>query len=170
MKKRSKQEGKAQGSSLSENQEYIPKAKPRGRPPKYCVEYGDKAIELMEEGKSIVAVCKELRISRDTFYRWCKEHEEFKDRIQEGLTYSEAWWEELGLHGMLGKIDKFNPTMYIHRVNSQFKWQSEKSPGNSINIENLQINNLSDGDLDKKIASLQSQMKLLDNIDVDESD
>lgn len=138
-------------------QEYIPK---RGRPSKYNVEYGDKVVELMTDGKSIVAVCKELQISRDTFYRWCREHDAFKDKVQEGLTYSEAWWEELGLHGMMGKINKFNPTMYIHRVNSQFKWQSDKSPGQTINIENLQINSLSDQDLDKKIEALQSQLKL----------
>lgn len=147
-------------------QEFIPKRKP-GRPSKYKPEMGDEVISLMEEGKSIVAVCKELRISRDTFYRWCREHEEFKSKVQEGLTYSEAWWEELGLHGMLGKMGKqFNPTMYIHRVNSQFKWQSAENKGNTINIENLQINQLSDDDLDKKIESLQKQLNLIgDNSD-----
>lgn len=143
----------------AEKQEFIPKK--RGRPSKFDETYGERIVELMTEGKSIVAVCKELQISRDTFYRWCKEHDEFKAKVQEGLTYSEAWWEELGLAGMLGKINKFNPTMYIHRMNTQFKWQTDKNPGNSINIENLQINTLSDKDLDLKIETLSKQLKLL---------
>ena len=147
---------------MTSKQEYIPKKKV-GRPTKYNKDYGPKVIDLMEQGKSIVACCKELRISRDTFYRWLKEHDDFRESVQEGLTYSEAWWEELGLAGMLGQIDKFNPTMYIHRVNTQFKWQQESNPGQTVNIENLQINTLSEKELDKQIENLTQKIKLIKN-------
>ena len=54
------------------------------RPTKYKPQMCEVVIELMREGASQDEVIGHLDISRDTFYRWKEEHEEFSDSIKRG--------------------------------------------------------------------------------------
>ena len=133
--------------------------KARGPKSKYDESYGRKALVLMMDGASLNKVCAALDISKDTFYRWMQTYPEFKDYIQRGKTHSEVWWEDLGVDAMLGKA-KVDHRFYKTRTNQQFKWDQQENSANTIQIENLQINQLSNDDLDKKIESLSKQLKL----------
>lgn len=66
--------------------------KVQGRPTKYTTELGDKFIELISEGNSIVQCCKMIGISRQTFYHWLateyKKEDCFLDRYREAKNNS----------------------------------------------------------------------------------
>lgn len=44
----------------------------------------EKLLEALERNLGLVTPsCREVDINRDTFYRWCKEDEDFKKRVDE---------------------------------------------------------------------------------------
>lgn len=44
----------------------------------------EKFLKSLEKHLGIVTpACKELNISRQTFYRWCNEDEDFKEKVEE---------------------------------------------------------------------------------------
>ncbi len=91
-----------------------------GRPTKYDPAHCETVLTLMKEGASICEVCLELDISRDTFYRWLKEHEVFSDTVKSGLWFSKGWWEKLGREGADGSKANINPTMWFMNMKNRF--------------------------------------------------
>ncbi|WP_010261137.1 transposase [Treponema primitia] len=91
------------------------------RPTKYNKAIADKLPDLFGEGQSIIEVCGELKISRDTFYNWKKQYPEFSKAVDDGLTLSQAFWEKLGREGTLCKRN-VQPTMYIFQMKNRFHW------------------------------------------------
>ena len=92
-----------------------------GRPTKYSPELCEKILPMFKNGESIVEVCAQLGISRDTFYDWIKIHDDFSDTIKRGLELSEAWWSRLGRNGAAGKA-KIQPATWIFNMKNRFKW------------------------------------------------
>lgn len=87
----------------------------------YKKEFADNLPAMFENGESVIEVCANMGISRDTFYRWCKEHKRFNEAYQRGLELSEAWWEKLGRAGSLG-TQKINAVTWIFNMKNRFKW------------------------------------------------
>lgn len=93
---------------------------PGGRPPKYDRAYAEMLPDMFRDGQSVVEVCVELGIHKDTFYDWCAKHKEFSDAYTLGLLYSEAWWQKLGRAGAAG--GRVNPPMWRMNMMNRFKW------------------------------------------------
>jgi transposase len=91
------------------------------RPTKYSKAISKKLPDMFIEGQSIVEVCADLHISKDTFYNWKKEHEEFSKAVDDGLTLSQAYWEKLGREGTICKRE-VQPTMYAFQMKNRFHW------------------------------------------------
>lgn len=101
------------------------------RPTKYKASMCDIVIELMREGASQDEVIGHLDISRDTFYAWKKENEEFSDSIKRGARLSQTWWERQGRVSL--KDREFNYTGWYMNMKNRFKWadkQEVKQEGN----------------------------------------
>ena len=101
------------------------------RPTKYKAAMCDVVIELMREGASQDEVIGHLDISRDTFYAWKKENEEFSDSIKRGARLSQTWWERQGRVSL--KDREFNYTGWYMNMKNRFKWadkQEVKQEGN----------------------------------------
>lgn len=96
------------------------KKHPGGRPTIYDPSYADILPDLFKDGQSVIEVCVELGIHKDTFYEWCGKHKEFSDAYALGLMYSEAWWQRLGRAGAAGA--KVNPPMWRMNMMNRFKW------------------------------------------------
>ena len=65
-----------------------------GRPTRYRREHCELVERRMTEGASAVAVCRELGISKSTFFHnWLKKHPEFAEAYDRGKTFCEAHWE-----------------------------------------------------------------------------
>lgn len=51
-----------------------------GRPTKYTPALGDRICAWIAEGNSARSACEQFGISRDTLFRWLREHGEFSDQ------------------------------------------------------------------------------------------
>jgi len=98
-----------------------------GRPSKYDSNYCEVVIKLMKKGHSKQAVAGRLGISRDTLYEWCRKYPEFSDTIKVGEMMSYAYWEELGMKAMMGKVKGFRPSFWIFTMKARFGWR-DNSP------------------------------------------
>jgi|GEM_PF-1108198 len=102
-----------------------------GRPSKYKPEYCNVAIKLMKKGHSKQSVAGRLGISRDTLYEWCRTYPDFSDTIKVGEMMSYAYWEELGMKAMMGKVKGFRPSFWIFTMKARFGWR-DNSPVRSL--------------------------------------
>lgn len=92
-----------------------------GRPSKYDPETMLSIIESMGyEGESITALAVALNISKDTLYRWVKEHAAFSDAVKAFRARSQLFWEDIGLRGATGQIKGFNATAFIFQMKNRF--------------------------------------------------
>ena len=105
----------------------------RGRKPKYTREYAEKLPQMFENGESVVEVCVNMGICKDTFYRWCREHKDFDSAYKLGLEISQAWWEKLGRAGSLGS-QKINAATWIFNMKNRFKWSDRTSIESENNV------------------------------------
>jgi len=107
-------------------------AKKVGRPTKYKPEMCKTVLELMKEGASQEEVCGHLDISRETFYRWKEENNEFSDTIKRGVRLSKAWWEKEGRTSLRDR--EFNYTGWYMNMKNRFKWADKQEVKNEGNI------------------------------------
>ncbi len=130
-----------------------------GRPSNYVPGYAQRLTEAMESGKVTIAmVCRDLGISRPTFYRYLDENEDFKEAYDRGKVSAEAWWDEVGIQGMLTK--KLDATIYCAFRNNISGWKRQGDGANdqgptvnigAVNIIN-QVKGLSTEQLEAEIA------------------
>jgi len=93
-----------------------------GRPTKYSKAMAERLPDMFKSGEDVIEVCVELGISKDTFYRWVKEHPEFSDAYEKGKEFSEAWWNRLIRGGAMGRI-KVQPATLIFCMKNKFGWK-----------------------------------------------
>jgi len=146
-----------------------------GRPSKYRDSMISELQDLMKAGRSNIQICADWGISEDTFYRWMKENKDFKAAHDTALPQCQNYWETMGEAGMLGKIPKFNTTIYLAFMNNKFNgWAREKKEdsGPRINIESIQIlqnvQSLNDDELEAKINSSIKNFEKLEEGNSDE--
>lgn len=72
------------------------KKDPRGRKTLYKPEYDDNVIEWGAQGKSLVWMCAELGISRQTIWDWRKANPSFDEAMNIARAKSQQWWEDIG--------------------------------------------------------------------------
>lgn len=143
-----------------ESGEYIPRKQLTLS--KYTDEMPEKLLELMSDGLSEARICKRLGISVTTLKAWINKHKDFKTAYEIGQAQKEAWWEEMGIAGMTGQIDKFNATVFLGFMNRQYDWNKKNDGKTEINIGTLnQLNNLTNAELQQKIESKMKKLKLL---------
>nr|QIO34338.1 hypothetical protein HAP40_22340 [Bradyrhizobium sp. 1(2017)] len=64
-----------------------------GRPSEYRPEYCQLVIEKMREGISLGAFAGVIGVSRDTVYRWVREHTDFSDAVSRARAGQQLAWE-----------------------------------------------------------------------------
>lgn len=141
-----------------------------GAPSKYIPHYCNVIIEAASEGKHIPGMMLAIGIkSKDTWYRWQKEHPEFKEAVEWAEIVSQAYYESLGHEGMLGKIDGFNATTYAMVMNNKFgqDYKRNGTGGTEINITNNTLN-LTPEQVTQRIAQKIEKLKSL-GVDIEQS-
>lgn len=81
----------------------------------------DKLIEEVEKTPLIQIACDKVGISRNTFYRWMKEDEEFLSRVNEAMSLGTGLVSDVALSNVLEGI-KRKDSMYTKY------WLSHKHP------------------------------------------
>jgi transposase-like protein len=107
---------------------------------KYTDEYADRLPSLFERGMSISQVCRELKISRQTYYTWRETYPEFGKAANYGETTAQAFHEDLLDAGANGEIDGFNVTAKIFAMKNRYRetYGEQKQAPNALSaIETL---------------------------------
>ena len=132
------------------------------RPTKYKKELAEQLLKILSKGLTKQEAAAELKISRDTLYRWAKEYEEFGEALKVGVEWSEAVNISILRQGALGQIPKFNPTAYALYMNNTFHWSRENSGGgNTVNIQNMNVlQTLPTAELEEKLRGYLTQYKV----------
>ena len=91
------------------------------RPTDYRAEICEKIPSLFAEGASIVKVCHQLGICRETYYEWKRIHQEFEKACKQGEIASQTWWEDVGKDGIVGDLDKFAGSSWQFVMKNRFR-------------------------------------------------
>lgn len=125
-------------------------------------------IELMAQGYFNAQVYAKWGISRDTFYRWRREHEELETAYQEGLAQHEAYMLQTYLIPMAQGINdgkhSFNAVKYL--MDEKYNYSKANATGNTTNISigNMAISQSSTSE--ELIAKLNENFKFLEHKNV----
>lgn len=102
-----------------------------GTPNKYNQDMCKTALKVLSDGESLVAVCAELGITRETLRVWRDTHKEFRDAINVGLIKAQRIWEKIGRDGVVGNYDKFGAAPWIFTMKNRFREDyAEDKPDN----------------------------------------
>ena len=140
----------------------------RGRKTLYKEHYKDDLVDLMRQGKSATQVAAAWGISRQTLHTWLKDKEDLKEAYQTAKTAGEAFWEDVGNAAVFGQIKGFNTKVFEMNMRNRFGWGVDNQTNQTINIENMQINNMSEKELDAQIALKIKELGLEDGNEQDE--
>ena len=105
--------------------------------------YSDKLAtnltKLMAAGFSDVQVIAEWGISKDTFYRWLRTHEELKEAHGIGKVMFDSVHESLGVEGMLRTRD-IDYQFWRDLGKYRNGWADKPTQGHTqINIDNINV-------------------------------
>lgn len=135
-----------------------PKKAKAGRPSKYTDETPGRLFELMAEGYSFVACCGALGITEVTGHQWVKRHKEFADAKELGQAAGQHYWEKLAKDAIiLDKDLKFSAPTWIFTMKNRFGWR-DKTEITGADGGPLEIQNLSDQQIDNKITEIMARL------------
>lgn len=110
-----------------------------GRPVKYDPKFANKILEIMFETPlqgTPAHLCRALRVSRQTLWRWRKEIAEFKEAYDIGHPAVEAGY----MDEMQRDPKKTGACMAV--LNNLFEWRKEGGGGDTtINVSNMNVLN-----------------------------
>ena len=123
------------------------------RPSEYKPEFNQIALDLMEQGASIVEVIAELDICRATLYDWTNKdsprfNQEFSDTIKTGILKSQAWWEKVGRKYLIdetetdiqtgtSKSKRLNTAAWIFNMKNRFKDEWSDTHKQEVEVKNM---------------------------------
>lgn len=139
-----------------------PEAEKRGPKEKYKPEFCNNIADVASQGGHIPAMMLSIGVkSKDTWYRWQREHSEFKEAVEYAELISQAYYEKLGLDACKGLIPNFSASTYAIIVNNKFSKEYKRNPtGTEINITTNNVN-LTPEQLQQKIAQKIEKLKSL---------
>ena len=96
-----------------------------GRPTKYDPALHDQLVlDYMDEGLSIVQVCRKLEIGRTTIYEWAKNNPDtFGTLLTRARDYGESYWEYKFQEAMFNRESQ--PQLLRLYMGQRFKWKEQ---------------------------------------------
>ena len=138
---------------------------------KYSPEMCDKIIEVASKGGHIPAMMLAIGVkSKDTWYRWIKDHPEFKEAVEFAKISNQAFMEDIGMRAIVGTIPNFNSPTYALVMHNKFKEDYKRDTGGGDHVE-VTINNLNltSEEISLKIAQKLQKLKGL-GVDIGQQD
>ncbi len=112
--------------------------RPEGRPTKYDPKYCEMLIEHLKQGLSFELFSTEVGCCRRTLYDWLDMHPEFLHAKRIGTEWSQRFWEELGIKGIMGDLLSFNASTYIYTMKCRFGkegWMNDQKTETTVKAE-----------------------------------
>jgi hypothetical protein len=111
-----------------------------GRPTKYDPSWMlEEVIEIGRRGGTHTQMAVAIGVTRETFYNWLEQNNEFFDAVKIADAASQTWWEERGQKGAMGLIPNWNPTTYIFNMKNRFRDSYSDKPQIGQPDENGQV-------------------------------
>lgn len=124
----------------------------------YKESHCDKIIEYGKKGYSVSRVCRELGISRTTYYKWCERYNNFKEAEHLRSTYEEAFLDDVEEEATFCKR-KVNTQLFLERRRRTSGAGNNPNNPQQITIGNINIANITNDQLDYKIKELVDTLK-----------
>jgi hypothetical protein len=106
-----------------------------GRRSKYRAEFCDVVRQLGNEGKSKVQMARSLGVGRDTMNNWATANPEFAEALSDAVSFSQAWWEDLGQKGaQTGIKGDFNAMAYTFQMKNRFRSDYQDSQKQELEL------------------------------------
>lgn len=141
--------------------------KKRGRPSKYKyapvtikepefnLSHAQALLELLSRGVLNTGCMAELGLKKDTFYRWIREHEDFKDAYEIGRPRCETYWSNQLQQMTLERDDK-GAKACIMILNNNFGWGKDDLARGNVTQNNINIHG------NMNVIDQKSQTELLE--------
>lgn len=98
-----------------------------------------KMIPLYQEGRSDVEVCKELGITLKYFEGLYTSHPKFKELVDRGRDYAQAWWYEQGRKNLDNK--SFMTELWKFNMANRHGWATKNDTKNltpeAVNLDKV---------------------------------
>ena len=126
-----------------------------GRPSKRSEVVAKKLEQLFQIGVSDEVACRGAKITKPTFYQWCKEDKEFLYRIQTAKDYARIASGSVVLESIVKNRNTNDAKWWLERKHSD---EFASRPDIQVNQDNRQINLLEGGyeKLAQRLARLVS--------------
>jgi hypothetical protein len=139
-----------------------------GRPTKYEPEYCEKLVEHMAKGLSFETFAAVIGCHRATMYEWVKFFPEFAEAKEVAFEECQLFWEQLGINNIVNISENFgegagskstslNSQVWIFNMKNRFKWRDRQVDESEVVVNN-NVGNVSDADLDAKIAEKMKKL------------
>lgn len=135
----------------------VPKPeKPKvGRPNDYHPDYPKMLTDHMSQGFSFETFAAIIDVVPQTIYGWCEKFPEFLEAKKLGHIKAKLKWEQIGNNGIYNMEGiSINPTVYRMNMINRFKWKDKAEDDKKISLD---LEKLTDEELNKKIAELEGQ-------------
>lgn len=122
--------------------------------PRFCTE----VIKLGQEGKTKAQIAAALGVRKRTVDEWIKSgrHPEFSFAMELALTESQAFMEELGMKGIKGVLQKFNPAAWQFAMKNRFREDYKDITDTAISVQQ-QVKELTDEEMEEQIKMLMAK-------------
>ena len=115
-----------------------------GRPTRYDPDFGEKIIEIMSEGFSLVAAASCIGVGRTTVYEWRDKHPEFAKMLEIAAAKRQHVLEKDLLNAKEGPV----VTSRIFALkNASPDWREKKEVEHSGSIGTMDLSKLTDEEL-----------------------
>jgi hypothetical protein len=91
-------------------------------------------VTLYAEGRSDLAVCKEIGLSKKRFNHYYDNNPSFRELVDYGRELAQAWWEDQSRINLQNK--DFNANLYKTRMANAYGWHDKVQTDNkNVNAE-----------------------------------
>jgi hypothetical protein len=90
-------------------------------------------MDAYSEGKSDLAVCKDLGVSKKQFDSYIARSEPFREAVEFGRELAQAWWEEQSRINLQNK--DFNTALFKARMQKFYDWSDKVDQKNTNHTE-----------------------------------
>lgn len=126
-----------------------------GRPNDYHPDYPKMLLDHMSQGYSFETFAAIIDVVPSTIYLWVEKYPEFSDAKRIGHIKAKLKWETIGNNGIYNMEGiSINPTVYRMNMINRFKWKDKAEDDKKISLD---LEKLTDEELNKKIAELEGQ-------------
>lgn len=142
----------------------------------YKSTYCDRLVKFMARGRSYTAFAAHIGVTRETLYYWQEIYPDFAAATKLAFAKCQAWWEELGISGVIGMpeitmtdengnqklvhLKGFSATTWIYNMKCRFKqdWtELQKIEQTNINPPTIKVQLHDDTDEEQKPCTPEIQ-------------